>query len=182
MSRNGFLLSLSILAFAGNPAAAVSGIVTDPEGVPISGATACLWKETNVGLCVETDATGMYRMPSTSIPAVRITAAGFLPIVVAAVHQSSPVVLRRAASLRAFVVDDATGEPVDGGRIHLTYFSGRELEGFPFNRSGVRIATLEPGTIVVRAKLDGFRDSVSEAVTLTAGQETELTLRLRRDR
>ncbi len=162
------------------PAAAASGTVVDSDGNPVAGARACLWAEADTGFCVETDAHGYYRLPTTSVESVRITADGFLSQFVAAVHQSSPVVLRKAASLRVYVVDAADGSPLSGGTVAITYFSGRTIDGLPFNRAGVRVSTLEPGSALVRASLPGYHDSGGVSVTLTAGERTDVTLRLRR--
>lgn len=171
---------LLLATLAAIPAFAASGSVLDPDGKPIAGARACLWNETNIGFCVDTDALGNYRFPDTRVPSVRITARGFLPEIVAAVHQSSPIVLRRAASLLVHVVDSVSGAPIEDGTVTLTYFSGRALDGFPFNRSGVRVATLEPGTVLVRASAEGFATVETETVILSAGHEVEVTLRMRR--
>lgn len=162
------------------PALAASGTVVDPEGKPIAGARACLWAETDTGFCVDTDDRGYYGLPTTSVEAVRITADGFLSQFVAAVHQSSPIVLQRAAAILVRVVDATDGSPLSGGRVTITYFSGRTIDGLPFNRSGVKVSTLEPGTALVRASLSGYRDSEGVSVTLRAGERAEVSLRLRR--
>lgn len=162
------------------PAAAASGSVLDSDGNPVVGARACLWAEAETGFCVETDERGYFRLPSSSVPSVRITADGFLSQVVAAVHQSSPVVLRKAAALLVHVVDAADGSALSGGTVAITYFSGRTIDGLPFNRAGVKVSTLEPGSALVRASLPGYRDSGGASVALAAGERTEVTLRLHR--
>jgi hypothetical protein len=162
------------------PAAAASGTVVDSDGNPVAQARACLFAEADTGFCVETDERGYYRLPTTSVDTVRITAEGFLSQFVAAVPQSSPVVLRRAAAILVHVVDAGDGSPLSGGTVAITYFSGRTIDGHPFNRSGVKVSTLEPGSALVRASLAGYRDSDGLPVVLTAGERAEVTLRLRR--
>lgn len=175
-----FACAVLVSLAAAFPAAAASGTVVDPDGNPVEGARACLWTEADTGFCVETDARGYYRLPTTSVESVRVTAGGFLSQFVAAVHQSSPVVLRRAAALLVHVVDAADGSELTGGTVAITYFSGRTIDGLPFNRAGVSVSTLEPGSALVRASLPGYRDAGGVPVTLAAGERTEITLRLRR--
>ncbi len=174
-----FACALLVILAAAPPAAAASATVVDSDGNPVAGARACLWAEAET-ICVETDERGYFRLPTTSVPTVRITAEGFLTQFVAAVHQSFPVVLRKAAALLVRVVDAADGSALSGGTVAITYYSGRTIEGLPFNRAGVRISTLEPGSAVVRASHSEYQDSDGVPVTLAAGERTEVTLRLRR--
>ena len=167
------------------PAAAESsGHVVDPDGKPVVGARACLMLgvEGRVeGLCIGTDEHGYYRLPSAGSGTVRIVADGFLPSRVAEVNQESPIVLERAASILVRVVDAATGSPVPSSEVRLAFASGESKGPFPAKRAGVRIAKLPPGDVIPTASAKGYKDAKGISVTLVAGRESEVVLRLERE-
>lgn len=158
---------------------AASGRVLDTNGNPMPGAQACVVVGGKLEGCATTDEAGFYRVPAGQQLSVRVWAPGFLPVLVAAVDQESPVVLRRAAKLLVRVVDADTGAKLSGGSVAVIDLSGRQKGGFPFNKAGVSIADLEPGQVLVVASLDGY-DGPGERVDLEGAQQTEVTLRLRK--
>lgn len=178
MPRSAPLLALPLLALLAPPAGAASGRVADREGQPIRDARACVQIEKADGVCSNTDASGWYKLPDTTLPRVRITAPGYLPRSVAAVDQEGVIVLERAATLRARLLDAATGEPIRGGTLTLAASTGRQTGPFPVNAAGLRVATLVPGRVVPTGKAAGYRDAVGDEVALVGGQETEVVLRL----
>jgi hypothetical protein len=163
---------------AAGSAGAASGRVADPAGRPIAGARACIQVGGGDGVCSSTDATGWYELPETTLPTVRITAAGYLPKSVAAVDQEGVIVLDVAAALRARLLDAASGEPIRQGQLVLAASSGRRTGPFPVNAAGLRVATLVPGRLVPTGSAPGYRDAVGEEVDFLAGKETEIVLRL----
>ena len=180
MPGRAIVLVLTILASTASPAGATSGRVADPEGKPLPGARACIQVQGGEGICADTDAEGWYRLPETSLPKVRITAAGYLPKNVAAVDQEGVIVLERAAALRARLVDADTGQAIPKGQLTLASPSGRKRGPFPVNGAGLKVATLSPGPVIPRGSAPGYRDAVGQEVQLRAGTETEIVLRLSR--
>jgi hypothetical protein len=86
-----------------------------------------------------------------------VRAPGFVARVVDAAPLAAPVELRRAAVLAVKVVDATTGQPLAAGKVMLDAPSGQRIGDFvPFNRGGVRISTLEPGVVFVRALAEGY--------------------------
>jgi len=174
-------LFLFLAGLVTGPAWATSGTVVDDSGRPIAGASACLIEDGSPLLCVDTDANGYYKLPEVRVNAVRIRKSGYIPATIGAVTQEAPIVLARAASLRARVVDGATGRPVGGGRIVVSYPAGRVLDDFPFTKGGTHVATIDPGAVKVRADLPGYRSEVVDVV-LEAGREASITLTVRKER
>ena len=172
------LLLLAVLASAAGPAGATSGRVAGPDGKPLPGARACIQVQGGEGICANTDAEGWYRLPETSLPKVRISAAGYLPKSVAAVDQEGIIVLERAAALTARFLDAETGQAIPKGELTLASPSGRKRGPFPVNGAGLKVATLSPGRVVPRGSAPGYRDAVGKEVELKAGTETEIVLRL----
>jgi hypothetical protein len=172
------LAAFSVPLLAAAPVWAASGRVADREGRPIADARACIQVEKADGVCSTTDAGGWYKLPDTTLPAVRISAPGFLPRSVAAVDQEGVIVLEAAASLRARLLDATTGEPIADGTLRLASSTGRQIGPFPVNAKGLHVATLVPGRVVATGKADGYRDAVGEEVALVGGEETEIVLRL----
>ena len=180
MPGRAILLLLAILASTASPAGATSGRVADPDGKPLPGARACIQVQGGEGICADTDAEGWYRLPETSLPKVRITAAGYLPQSVAAVDQEGIIVLARAAALRARLLDAESGASIAKGELTLASPSGHKRGPFPVNGAGLKVATLAPGRVIPRGSAPGYRDAVGQEVELRAGTETEIVLRLSR--
>jgi hypothetical protein len=158
---------------------AVSGTVVDRQGMPIEGAEACLTTQGQALLCGVTDANGFWRLPDSAAEAVRVTKAGYLPGSSAVVSQAAPIVLDRAATLLVRVVD-GEGKPVEKGTLTLVYASGRKIGPLPFNRAGMRTPSLAPGAVRVTAEADGFVLAASGSVTLEAGSEHTVVVRMTR--
>jgi Carboxypeptidase regulatory-like domain len=172
-------LALGLLAVSSLLAAA-SGQVRDPEGKPIDGAEVCNVMHGATMDCVKTDAYGFYHIASPTSQSVFVRASGFRPLVIAAIEQSAPVVLHRAATLVVKVVDAVTGAPVPSGKVILNYTSGLPIgDAAPFNRAGVRISTIEPGTILARTEAEGYEPGGPETVVLREGQETTVLIRMK---
>lgn len=177
---NRVILIFISAVFAAAPALAFSGTVVDEQGRAIEGATACILADGKPLICDETDASGYYTLLDTRLTTLRIRKTGYVPAMLAPVTQEAPIVLRRAAALRVRVVDAATGAPVGGGRVVVSYPSGRVLDDFPFNASGVHIATIEPGPVRIRADVRGFRGDAVD-VALEAGHEAAVVLEVRKE-
>jgi hypothetical protein len=164
------------------PASAASGHVVDPQGKPIAGARACLMigdGNNTEGLCDVTDANGTFTLPQIEHSNVmRIVANGFLPVKLAAVDQEAPIVLDRAATMHIRILDAATGEPIPHSEVTLVFASGEQKGPLPGNRGGIRAKALPPGEVIPSAKAKGYRDTTGAAVTLVAGRETEVALKL----
>lgn len=174
------LATVSALAGSALAAAAASGVVVDPEGRPIVGARACILVGGELeGLCVETDENGAYKLLPTTLPAVRISAKGYLPVKVAAVDQAAPIVLRRAAWLWVRLRDARSGEPIPEGEVLVTYSTGARKGPVPANAAGVRLP-LEPGEIVVTGKAEGYRDGRAAPAVAESGKETQVVVDLER--
>jgi hypothetical protein len=174
------LLPVLAAVLAAAPAGATTGRVAGADGKPLAGARACIQVQGGEGICAQTDAEGWYRLPETSLPKVRITAAGYLPRTVAAVDQEGIIVLERAAALTARLLDADTGAPIPKGELTLDSPSGRKRGPFPVNAAGLKVATLAPGRVVPRGRAPGYRDAVGQEVDLRAGADTEIVLRLSR--
>jgi len=177
----------SILAFAAAtalftvsqfPVQALSGTVVDRDQKPIPGASACYWVAQSNQLCVVTDDGGFFELPDGPSSSIRIFADGYLPRILPAVEQNGPIVLTRSATLLVIVVDETSGEGIDGATGEVAYASGRQRR-FVTNRAGARLKTLNPGRVAVTAYADGYDLGDSKQVLLEAGEEARLELRLR---
>jgi len=169
---------LAMVSLAAIPARAAGGRVVDNAGKPVVDARACVMVAGVEGLCVQTDDNGFFSLPNTRATDMRIIAAGFLPRIVAAVDQEAPIALDPAASLRARVLDATTGRAIPKAEVRIAYASGAQKGPFPANAAGVRVNTLPPGEVVPSAKAPGYRDKSGSAVSLVAGKETVVELRL----
>ncbi len=169
---------LATLSLASLPARAASGHVVDNAGEPVVDARVCLMVAGAEGLCVRTDEKGFFSLPNTRVTDMRIVAAGFLPRIVAAVDQEAPIALDPAASLRARVLDAATGRVIPKAEVRISYASGAQKGPFPANAAGVHVNALSPGEVVPSAKAPGYRDKSGSVVLLVAGKETVVELRL----
>ena len=180
MTLKGLLVPLlwGVLASSASPVLAISGQVVDVTGKAVKGARACLVIANREGLCAETDEVGYYRLPDSDVSKVRISAAGFLPSMVAAVDMDRVIVLDRAASLSARLLDDASGESVAEGSISISYKTGRKRGPFPVNAAGVLIRTLTSGEVLVWAEAEGYRKTEDKLITLKPGERYEIVLRL----
>jgi hypothetical protein len=171
--------SALVVAFllAGPGFAAAEGRVVAPGGSPIPGAQVCESVEGTPERCVQTDAEGLYRMEKTSRQALLVRARGYVPTTVDAAPLAAPVVLQRAAVLRVSVVDAKTGKPLPKGKVMIDAPSGQRIGDFvPFNAAGVRISTLAPGTVFVRATSPGYQPGGPLPVELVSGSERSLTV------
>jgi len=165
-----FLVFLcSVSAFG----ATATGQVVGPGGTPVPGAQACEFVEGSPVRCVPCDAQGVYRMNDPKRPTLLIRAQGFVPTTVDASPLAAPVALRPAAVLKVTVVDAKSGAALRSGRVRLDNPSGQRIGDFvPFNSKGVRISTLTPGPLFVRAEADGYDPGGPVAVELVGGSES----------
>ena len=176
------LSALPVLALlAGSAFAAASGRIVGPDGAPVAGAQVC---ESLIGSpehCVTASSDGVYRMDSPLRSTLIVRASGFVAKVIDAAPLSAPVALQRAATLLVTVVDAGTGLPVSSGRVRIDSPSGRRIGDFvPFNKSGVRISTLDPGDVFVRAEADGYDPSGPVPVALVSGAERSVKVSLKK--
>lgn len=174
------LVALFLLASA-SPAGALAGTVVDTRKQPIAGAQVCYLLAGEEKHCVGTDETGAFELPPSQIDTLRVIAEGYLPRVLPAVEQRSPIVLDRAPTLSVRLVDAANGEPIERGQLFVVYPSGVRKGPFPVNRAGVRVRrVLDPGPVRLLAEAEGFAQPAPEPATLVGGEEIEVVLRLPR--
>jgi hypothetical protein len=167
---------------AGPALAAATGRVVAPDGRPVGGAQICEFVDGSPEHCVIADSQGVYRMDAPARPSLLVRAKGFIAKTVDAVPLSEPVALQPAAVLRVSVVDASTGRPIASGRVMIDSPSGRRIGTFvPFNRSGVRISTMEPGDVFVRAEADGYKPGGPVSVSLVAGKERSVKIPMTKD-
>ena len=157
---------------AGPAFAAASGKVIDSEGAPIPGAQVCEFVEGAPEHCITTDVHGDYRMEKPAKTWLLVRKSGFVGMLVNAVPLTSPLKLARAAVLLVTIVDAGTGLPVPSGKVMLDSPSGKRIGEFvPFNKLGVRISTLDPGLVFVRAEADGYKPAGPVPINLVSGEE-----------
>ena len=174
--------ALLVIAFlAGSALAAATGRIVGPDGRPVPGAKIC---EALIGSpenCVPVGPDGVYRVESSLRATLIVRASGFVPKVIDAAPLTAPVELERAATLLVLVVDAHTKVPIQSGKVMIDSPSGRRIGDFvPFNKSGVRISTLDPGDVYVRAEADGYVASGPVPVTLVSGVEKPLEVSLKK--
>ncbi|HZN54221.1 MAG TPA: carboxypeptidase-like regulatory domain-containing protein [Candidatus Polarisedimenticolaceae bacterium] len=174
------LLLLGAAAVSAPPTTA-SGRVTDPDGSPIAGAQVCVVSDGTSRDCVRTAADGGYRIDVPRGLKVFVRASGFVGSEVEAGPRATPLALKRAAALLVRVVDAQTREPLSSGKVLIYAPSGRRFgEAVPFNRAGVRVSTLEPGQVLVRAEASGFDPGGPFPVDLVGGREESLTIPMKK--
>lgn len=168
------------LALLALPAfAEATGRVVGPDGAVIQGAQVCSFVEGSPEHCVTVDAGGVYRIPHPEAARLLVRASGYVAQMVDAAPLNAPVQLQKAAILEVSVIDAATKKPIPTGRIMLDSPDGRRVGKFvPFNKHGVRISTLDPGDLFVRAEADGYEPSGPVPVTLSSGAKSMLTVPL----
>ena len=89
--------------------------------------------------------------------------------------------MQRAAKLLVLVVDAETKRRLASGRVMIDSPSGKRIGDFvPFNKMGVRISTLDPGAVFVRAEATGYAPSGPVPVELVSGVERSVTVPLKR--
>jgi hypothetical protein len=157
---------------------AISGTVVDGESHPLAGAHVCYLSADVDLLCVETDEAGYYDLPDSKLDRIRLRAPGFLSRVVAATDHDTAIVLERAATLLVRMVDAATGEPLSGGEVFVTASTGRRLGPFPVNAAGVRVRSLEPGSVRVTAASEGYEQHGEVAAKLVGGEESTVSVKM----
>jgi hypothetical protein len=165
---------LSFPAFAG-----ASGRVIRESGAPVIGADVCEMADQNPEVCVRTDENGAYRIDSTTKPKLFIRARGFVSTTVDAAPLTEPVKLQAAATILVTVVDAKTGAPLPKGSVMIDIPSGYRVgTEAPFNKAGVRISTLAPGLVFVRANAPGYAPGGPLPVELVAGSEKAVTVKM----
>jgi len=162
---------------AGPLLAGATGRVIDPDGAPISGAEVCEFSDGVALRCVKVDARGSYTMENPVRPTVLVRASGFVARTIEAAPLSEPVRLQRAAALAVRVVDAVSGQPLPSGKVMIDLPSGRRIGDFvPFNKGGVRISTLDPGMVFVRATADGYEAGGPMPIELVGGAEQSVRI------
>ena len=175
------MLLLAAVPAAGHAKTTATGRVVDPEGHPIAGAQVCNVRDGKVQDCVQAGVDGGYRIETPKGQRVFVRASGFVGAEAEAGPRSTPLVLGRAATLVVHVVDAATSQPLASGKVLIYTPSGRTFgDPVPFNRAGLRVSTLEPGDVLVRAEAAGFDPGGPLPISLVAGKEQTLTIPMRK--
>jgi hypothetical protein len=160
-----------VALLSGQAFAVATGRILDVDGKPVPGAEVCEFLEGRPH-CVKVDAHGDYRMENPKRTWLLVRASGFVGMLLQPVPIDVPVKLERAASLLVTVVDAGTRQPILDGKVMLDSPTGRRIGDFvPFNKSGVRISTLDPGVVFVRTEADGYKPAGPVPVTLVSGAE-----------
>ena len=176
-----FLVLLGAALAASSTFGAASGRVVGADGKPITTAEVCNVVEGVSKGCVPVNAEGYYHLDAPEGHSVFVRATGYRPQRVAAVEQSAPIVLHRAATLLVKVVDAGTRKPIAKGTVTLNYASGMRVgSAVPFNTAGVRIGSLEPGDVLTRAEAEGYEPGGPLPVTLHEGVEATVTIEMRK--
>jgi len=171
-----FTLLLSSL-FAATQAG--EGILVNEKQEPIEGARVCYFVGNIELICSLTDEKGRYELPVSQTDTIRAHAEGYNPRIFSSAAEQGPVTLQRAPVLNVRLVDRASGERLEKAEVIISYPSGKELGPFPANKAGLRIRRgLPVGEIRVVGKADGFLDSDPVAVTLKAGEPSDVTIQL----
>jgi|KBSSwiStaDraftv2_1062776.scaffolds.fasta_scaffold13173_2 hypothetical protein len=179
MKSTGWVLIVCCLS--GTAFAAATGRIVTPDGAPITVAEVCEFSDTAEPHCVPVDANGGYRMEKPKRATLVARAKGFIPATIDAAPLAVPVTLQPAATLRVTVVDAKTGLPLASGKVTVNSPSGHRFGEFvPFNKAGVRISTLPPGMVFVRAEAAGYAPGGPMTVELVAGTERAVTVPMRR--
>jgi hypothetical protein len=168
-----FAILLAVPAAAGT----ASGRIVAEDGSPVPHAQVCEFVEDKPPRCVSADQSGTFRMEATTKPTLVVRARGFVAATIDAAPLNAPVVLKTAGSLLVSVVDGATKVPLSEGKVMIDTPSGRRLgDSVPFNKSGVRISTLEPGIVFVRATAKGYRPGGPVPAEVVSGSERTVTV------
>jgi hypothetical protein len=174
-------LLLVFTLLAGPAFGAAAGRIVGPDGAPVSGAKVCESLEGSPEHCVTTNAQGVYRMENPLRATLLVRASGFISKGIDAAPLGAPVELQRAASLLVVVVDADTRLPLASGRVMIDSPSGKRIGDFvPFNTRGVRISTLDPGAVFVRAEAAGYAPSGPVPVELVSGVERSVNVPMKK--
>ena len=158
---------------------AAEGILVNEKQEPIEGARVCYFVGNIELICSLTDEKGRYELPVSQTDTIRAHAEGYNPRIFSSAAEQGPVTLQRASVLNVRLVDRASGERLEKAEVMISYPSGKELGPFPANKAGLRIRRgLPVGEIRVVGKADGFLDSDPVAVTLKAGEPSDVTIQL----
>lgn len=174
-------LAVAIVLLSVAPVLAISGTVVDPQGKALGGASVCYLSADVELLCVETDEAGYYELPDSELDRIRLSLAGFLPRVLAAVEHEAPIALEPSATLLVRLQDATDGKALGAGEIYVFAPTGRRLGPFPTNVSGVRVRSLRPGTVRISAEVAGYEPLRDHAAELVGGEETEVVVKMTRD-
>ncbi len=156
-----------------------TGQVLGEDGKPVPSAEVCEISQASAENCKKVDEHGGYSIRATH-PSLLVRARGYVPVTVDAAPLAAAVKLQKAAVLLVSVVD-ANHRPLQKGKVMLDTPSGKRIgDSVPFNKAGVRISTLEPGTIFVRAEASGYEPAGPIPVELNAGAERSVTVTMKR--
>jgi hypothetical protein len=155
------------------------GILVNEKQEPIEGARVCYFVGNIELICSLTDEKGRYELPVSQTDTIRAHAEGYNPRIFSSAAEQGLVTLQRAPVLHVRLIDRASGERLEKAEVMVSYPSGKELGPFPANKAGLRIRRgLPVGEIRVVGKADGFLDSDPVAVTLKAGEPSDVTIQL----
>ena len=173
------LLGFALLAAP--PSLDATGLVVGEDGKPVAGVQVCEVSTASAGNCVFTNADGVYKISHATHPKLLLRLKGFLVATADAAPLSEPIKLQRAAALRVTIIDIDTRRPVQEGRVMLDQSTGKRIGDYvPFNQAGVRISTLEPGVVFVRAEAKGYEAGGPVPVELSGGAEGAVTITMKK--
>lgn len=174
------------LAISLEPLGRISGVVRDPSGRPVAGASV-RGASRDHAASATSDSEGRYTLAAPA-GAYRLTAAagegaaGAGPVTVraGATTEGIALVLGRAAALEGVVVDERSGRPVPGAEVALVlHDTGGLAAGAVADEEGrYRLAPLAPGQYDLRAAAAGRSPALQRGVTLAAGQTFPLDVAL----
>ena len=175
------MVLLSMVWLADPALVDATGRILAEDGKPVKGAQVCEFTQGAAERCVTADDQGGYRITRTTHPTLLVRSKGFVPMTIDAAPLSQPVKLHRAASLLVTIVDAASGKPLNDGRVMIDTPSGKRVGNFvPFNKAGVRISTLEPGVVFVRAEANGYDPGGPVPIELESGAESSTTITMKK--
>ena len=173
------LLLTLLLSGLFTAALAGDGFVVNEKQEPIEGARVCYFVGNIELICSLTDEKGRYELPVSPTDTIRAHAEGYNPRIFSSAAEQGPITLQRAPVLNVRLVDRASGDRLEKAEVMINYPSGKQLGPFPANKAGLRIRRgLPVGEIRVIGKADGFLNSDPVAVTLEAGEQTDVTIEL----
>ena len=172
------VLAAALLLAAATAASAASGVVTDGSGEPLEGVRACYVAGGIQQLCVESDGSGRWSLPKSSVDRIRLTRDGYLPKEIPGGDHAEPILMHPAAALAVRLVAP-DGTPVTSGEVDVLLPSGQRYGPFPIrNDKGTLIRTLDPGPVVILARSAGYAETRAEETELPAGERTTAVIRM----
>jgi hypothetical protein len=192
-----WFLLLALVGFTAlaRPAAAqgttgtVAGVVRNPAGALVAGATVLTASDPSRGRSVVTGADGAYSLPNLAAGAYRLVASatGFADVLgsatVAAGGTATVDFQLRAldparGTLRGLVFRASTRQPVPGAEVTVTT-AGNTFTQITREDGTYRLASLPTGTYGIRVARSGFLTATASGVSVRDGQESRRDVSLK---